>query len=75
MWFDNYPLMWEEYMNKDPYELADEIGEALKTKLGLPICTYTPEQSKLFKRHYNSDKYNLGPLVREMDVIRKIEGW
>jgi hypothetical protein len=75
MWFDNYPTMWEQYQDKDPTELADEIGEILKTKLGLPICTYTPDQSKLFKRHYNADKYNLGPLVREMDVIRKIEGW
>jgi hypothetical protein len=75
MWFDNYPTMWEEYEDKDPTELSDEIGEILKSKLGLPICTYTPEQSKLFKRHYNADKYNLGPLVREMDVIRKIEGW
>jgi hypothetical protein len=75
MWFDNYPTMWEEYEDKDPTKLSDEIGEILKSKLGLPICTYTPEQSKLFKRHYNADKYNLGPLVREMDVIRKIEGW
>jgi hypothetical protein len=75
MWFDNYPTMWEEYEDKDPTELSDEIGEILKSKLGLPICTYTPEQSKLFKRQYNADKYNLGPLVREMDVIRKIEGW
>jgi hypothetical protein len=75
MWFDNYPTMWEEYEDKDPTELSYEIGEILKSKLGLPICTYTPEQSKLFKRHYNADKYNLGPLVREMDVIRKIEGW
>ncbi len=75
MWFDNYPVMWEEYMDKDPTELSDEIGEILKAKLGLPICTYTPDQSKLFKRHYNADKHNLGPLVTEMEVIRKIEGW
>jgi len=75
MWFDNYPEMWENYHDRDPYDLAEEIGSILKAKLGLPICTYLPEQSKLFKRHYNSDKYNQGPLVREMDVIRKIEGW
>ncbi len=75
MWFDNYPEMWEEYRDREPHDLAEEIGSILKAKLGLPICTYTPEQSKLFKRHYSSDKYNQGPLVREMDVIRKIEGW
>ena len=75
MWFDNYPEMWKEFSDREPHDLAEEIGSILKAKLGLPICTYTPEQSKLFKRHYNADKYNQGPLVREMDVIRKIEGW
>lgn len=75
MWFDNYPDMWKEYADQDPIELSDKIGEILKTKLGLPICTYTSEQSKLFKRHYNADKHNLGPLVTEMEVIRRIEGW
>ena len=39
------------------------------------MCILSPEQSKFFKRHYNADKYNHGPLVKEMDVIRKIEGW
>jgi len=75
MWFDNYPTLWKEYSDREPHDLAEEIGSILKAKLGLPICTYTAEQSKLFKRHYNADKYNQGPLVREMDVIRKIEGW
>ena len=75
MWFDNYPKLWENYYDRDPYDLAEELGAMLKAKLGLPICTMSPEQSKFFKRHYNADKHNLGPLVREMDVIRKIEGW
>ena len=39
------------------------------------MCILSIEQSSFFKRHYNADKYNLGPLVREIDVIRKIEGW
>lgn len=75
MWFDNYPAMWEKYKDYDPLEQAEEIGLSLRAKLGLPICTLNSEQSKFFKRHYNADKHNLGPLVREMDVIRKIEGW
>jgi hypothetical protein len=75
MWFDNFPELWKEYKDRDPNDLAEEIGAVLKAKLGLPINTYSPEQSKFFKRHYNADKHNLGPLVREMDVIRKIEGW
>jgi hypothetical protein len=75
MWFDNFPEIFGQYKDREPYDLAEEIGSILKAKLGLPICTMSPEQSKFFKRHYNADKHNLGPLVREMDVIRKIEGW
>ncbi len=74
-WFDNYVEMWEEYKEKDPMVESDFIGEQLQNKLNLPICTLTTAQSIFFKRHYGSDKYNLGPLVKEMDVIRKIEGW
>ena len=74
-WFDNFALMWEECELKNPTLEAHRYGEELKNKLGLPMCVLTPEQSVFFKRHYNSDKYNLGPLVREMDVIRRIEGW
>jgi hypothetical protein len=67
--------MWEQIKDLDPLVQAEGIGEQLKNKLGLPICTLDKEQSKFFKRHYNADKYNVGPLVTEMDVIRKIEGW
>jgi hypothetical protein len=74
-WFDNYPAMWETVKDKDPLELSETYGIELSTKLGLPMCALDSEQSKFFKRHYNADKYNLGPLVKEMDVIRKIEGW
>mgnify|MGYP003343292666 CR=1 FL=1 len=74
-WFDNFEKLWLHEQNVSPQDGADEIGDHLKYKLGLPICTLSPEQSIFFKRHYNSDKHNLGPLVKEMDVIRKIEGW
>lgn len=74
-WFDNYPVLWEEYKDRDPYVSSEFFGEALATKLGLPICTLSAEQSKFFKRHYLTDKHNRGPLVKEMDVIREIEGW
>jgi hypothetical protein len=74
-WFDNYIVLWEEQEYRDPKIEAESIGSALSDKLGLPMCTLSSEQSKFFKRHYNADKYNLGPLVTEMDVIRRIEGW
>jgi hypothetical protein len=74
-WFDNYITLWEEQEYRDPEREATLLGAALHDKLGLPMCTLGKEQSKFFKRHYNADKYNIGPLVTEMDVIRKIEGW
>jgi len=74
-WFDNYIEMWEQVKNQDPLYLIKKYGDDLSNKLGLPMCMYTSEQSKFFKRHYKADFRNLGPLVTEMDVIRKIEGW
>ena len=74
-WFDNYIKMWEQVKNEDPLVLSEAYGIELSTKLGLPMCALDSEQSKFFKRHYNSDKHNLGPLVTEMEVIRRIEGW
>jgi hypothetical protein len=73
--FDNFPVLWEQYKNNNPVLSLGFIGEELESKLGLPICTLDAEQSKFFKRHYNADKHNMGPLVKEMDVIRRIEGW
>jgi hypothetical protein len=74
-WFDNLAMLWDHVKDLNPIRNAESIGDHLRDKLGLPICTLTSDQSKFFKRHYNTDKYNMGPLVREMDVIRKIEGW
>jgi hypothetical protein len=74
-WFDNYVEMWNTIKDKDPLTLSEMYGIELSNKLGLPMCALDNEQSKFFKRHYNAEKYNLGPLVREMDVIRKLEGW
>lgn len=74
-WFDNYIEMWQHVKDEDPLMLSETYGIELKTKLGLPMCALDKEQSQFFKRHYNSDKHNLGVLVTEMDVIRRIEGW
>jgi hypothetical protein len=74
-WFDNIAEIWVKYKGSDPIKEADKLGVELKDKLDLPMCALLPDQSKFFKRHYQADKYNLGPLVREMDVIRKLEGW
>jgi hypothetical protein len=73
--FENYPALWEKHKNATPYISSEMLGDELAAKLGLPMCTLNEEQSKFFKRHYNNDKHNEGPLVKEMDVIRRIEGW
>jgi len=76
-WFDNLQSIWEsEVAAPDQVEVqAYDIGQELKNQLDLPMEIFTPTTSAFFKRHYRSDWYNLGPTVREMDVIRSYEGW
>lgn len=74
-WFDNIATLWDMVKDNNPVTSAAHIGNDLSMKLNLPMLNMNSEQSRFFKRHYNVDKYNLGPLVREIDVIRKIEGW
>jgi hypothetical protein len=33
------------------------------------------QQSEFFKHHYRGNWHNQGVMVREIDVIRKQEGW
>ncbi len=74
-WFDNYLTMWDTVKNEDPLELSETYGVELSNKLGLPMNSFDADQSKFFKRHYGADKYNKGPLVKEMDEVRRIQGW
>jgi len=69
--FDELVKLWDTFEHNEPKQLSDLLSD----KLGLPMCMLSAEQSKFFKRHYSTDKHNLGPLVKEMDVIRKLEGW
>ena len=46
-------------------EYCRELGETLRTRLGLPIVDMDPEESRFFKHHYPSNFKNLGPMVRE----------
>jgi hypothetical protein len=67
---------WDNTVSKfDVTRFINHYTEELEAKLGLPMCMLDKTQSKFFKRHYNADKYNMGPLVKEIDIIRKIEGW
>jgi hypothetical protein len=67
--------LWTSFSTEDPVEGCERIENALKNRLGLPIVTYTPEQSKFFKYHYSTGQRNSEIMMTEIDVIRRIEGW
>lgn len=72
--FDHLARLWESF-SKDGEIACVNIGETLKTRLGLPIVDMTAEQSRFFKHHYSKVQKNLGTTVSEMQVIRQQEGW
>jgi hypothetical protein len=74
-WFDNLSTLWNECKNANVADQIKTLGITLNDKLGLPADMLNSEQSKFFKRHYKRDFRNLGTLVTEMEVIRRIEGW
>ena len=67
--------LWNTVENSDPLLLAGRVAEELSTQLDLPMTVLGSEESKFFKHHYRSNWHNRGVMVREMDVIRSIEGW
>ena len=66
--------LWKTVETSDPEILAGRVAEELDT-LDLPITMYGAEESKFFKFHYRSNWNNIGVMTREMDVIRRQEGW
>lgn len=74
-WFDNLAELWKTVEKSDPRVLAGQIGIELYEQLGLPVAILEGEQSAFFKRHYRSDWHNQGIMTREIDVIRRQEGW
>jgi hypothetical protein len=73
--FDMLEQLWDMFGKEDPAESCRAIEDALTTRLGLPIVTYTAEQSRFFKHHYSTGQRNSEIMMTEIDVIRKIEGW
>ena len=74
-WFDALEGLWAEAESLNPEDIMQQYEDALKTQLDLPMCILAPEQSRFFKHHYRSNWHNQGPMVREIDVIRRQEGW
>ena len=73
--FDALEELWATVSNQDPELLANRVAEDLTTQLDLPVMTMFAEQSRFFKHHYCSNWHNRGVMIREIDVIRKQEGW
>jgi hypothetical protein len=73
--FDSLEKIWQETQWQDPDSISRDCEDALKTQLDLPMCMMMPAQSRFFKHHYRSNWSNLGVMTREIDVIRRQEGW
>jgi hypothetical protein len=73
--FDVLEEIWNSVNGVDPAEMIQRYETSLKQQLDLPMAIMMPDQSAFFKRHYRNNWSNQGLMVREIDVIRKVEGW
>jgi hypothetical protein len=73
--FDALGDLWSTVQNSEPRMLSNRLGVDLGMQLDLPMSIFESEQSAFFKQHYRNDWHNQGIMVREIDVIRKIERW
>jgi hypothetical protein len=73
--FDALAKLWDTVKDSQPRILANQLGPELGTQLDLPMAILEAEQSSFFKHHYRSNWHNQGIMIREIDVIRKQEGW
>ena len=74
-WFDALEEIWQTVVGQDPEDTVQQYSGSLQQQLDLPINILAAPQSKFFKHHYRSNWHNQGIMVREIDVIRKQEGW
>jgi hypothetical protein len=73
--FDELAKLWNTVKDSNPRILSNQLGPDLGTQLALPMAILEAEQSAFFKHHYRSNWHNQGIMIREIDVIRKQEGW
>ena len=73
--FDALEELWSTVKDSQPRMLSNQLGPELGTQLDLPVAILEAEQSAFFKYHYRSNWHNQGVMVREIDVIRRQEGW
>jgi hypothetical protein len=73
--FDVLHELWLTVEDQEPRLLAGRLADDLNEQLDLPMLVMEGEASAFFKQHYRSDWHNQGIMIREIDVIRKQEGW
>jgi len=73
--FDKLAELWLTVESRHPREVIGSVSEELSASLDLPMADFSDTASAFFKQHYRSDWTNRGIMVREIDVIRQIEGW
>ena len=62
--FDSLAKLWKSFEQDGP-DQCRSVGDALRTRLGLPIVDMDAEESRFFKHHYKAAFKNLGPMIRE----------
>jgi len=62
--FDTLAMLWRNF-EQDGADQCCGVGNALRTRLGLPIVDMDSEESCFFKHHYKSQFKNQGPMIRE----------
>jgi hypothetical protein len=73
--FDTLEQIWQDTNTLDPDSVVLRYEDALKTQLDLPMTSMDASHSSFFKHHYRSNWHNQGVMVREIDLIRRQEGW
>lgn len=68
--FDCLSTLWDQYKDLDVTQAMTEYGSILRTRLGLLISEFSPEQSIFFKTHYKTMYRNKGIMITESDALR-----
>ena len=73
--FAELEQLWLTVKDSNPDILAGRVAEDLVAQLDLPMVTVLAPESAFFKQHYKSNWHNQGVMIREIDIIRRQEGW
>jgi len=74
-WFDALEQIWKDVGHAEAADVAQHYAGSLAQQLDLPMNDLDANASAFFKHHYRSNWHNQGIMIREIDVIRRQEGW